>query len=48
MKSLTFRTGTLVERSQLAYEVPIAYWFRKHVKSFTFRIGIVVEASQLA
>ncbi len=48
MKSLTFRTGGMVELSQLAYGSAAAKWLRNQLKSLTFRIGPIVEASQLA
>src|SRR5690606_4627341 len=47
MKSFTFRIGSVVLPSQLAYESPAANADWKQMKSLTFRIGSVVLPSQL-
>src|SRR5262249_36992893 len=48
MKSSTFRTGSMVQPSQLARESPALNPFRKHAKSSALSTGGVVEPSQLA
>jgi hypothetical protein len=47
MKSLTFKTGAVVEPSQLAYVSPAANLDWKQMKSLTFSTGATVELSQL-
>mgnify|MGYP006898505180 CR=1 FL=1 len=47
-KSRTFRTGAVVEPSQLARGSPEAKRLRKQEKSSTLSVGEVVEQSQLA